>query len=109
MKSRRGSIWRATLVGVCVMGAVVLGLSKNSEAGHVNLNIGLGIPLPGVVAAPPVVVAPAPVVMAAPPPVVVAPAPVVVAPYGGYYYRHYPHYRYYPRKYYRHYRGHHHD
>ena len=47
-------------------------------------NIGLGLPLPVVVAPAPVVVAPAPIVVA-PAPVIVAP-PVYVQPYPAYYY-----------------------
>ena len=67
-----------------LLSAVLFGVVAASQAG-VQLNIGINIPLPGVViAAPaPAIVAP-PVVWAAPPAVIVAP-PFVVAPPPVYY------------------------
>lgn len=75
-------------------------------AGHVSLNVGIGLPVAGVgyYAPAPVYYAPAPVVYAPPPPVYYAPAPVYYGPAvgatvivgghpgyyhrgGGYYYR----------------------
>jgi hypothetical protein len=62
---------------LCLMiswGVAVLGLTTitPAQAGGVDLSIGIGLPVP-------VVVAPAPVVVA-PPPMIVQPAPVVVSP-----------------------------
>ena len=71
---------------ILLLSAVLLGAATASQAG-VRVNIGIGIPLPGVVVSQPapVVVAPAPVVVApapvyAPPPAVVVAPPVVVGP-----------------------------
>jgi len=54
-----------------------LALPRLAQAGGVHVSIGVGLPLP-VVVAPPIVVAPAPVVVY-PAPVVVAQPPVLVA------------------------------
>jgi hypothetical protein len=64
--------------------AVLFGAVTASQAG-VHVNIGIGIPLPGVVIAQPapVVIAPPPVCV--PPPVVVVAPPVIVAPPPVYY------------------------
>ena len=69
---------------IILLSAVLLGAVTASQAG-VRVNIGIGIPLPGIVVSPPapVVVAPAPVY--APPPAVFVAPPVVVAPPTVYY------------------------
>ena len=76
---------------ILLLSAVLLGAATASQAG-VRVNIGIGIPLPGVVIAQqaPVYVAPAPVYVApapvyAPPPAVVVAPRVIVAPPTVYY------------------------
>ncbi|QNK02065.1 hypothetical protein [Dyella telluris] len=69
-------IKRAALASVMLIGCAAV---APAFAGHVSLNIGVGLPVVGGYYAPaPVVYAPAPVVYAPPPPpVYYAPAPVV--------------------------------
>ncbi len=59
----------------------LLALSSEAKAGGVDFHVGIGLPFPGLVVAPPVVYAPPPVIVVPPH---VYPRPVVV-----------PHYRYY--------------
>jgi len=61
------------------LGLATLALPQLAHAGGVHVSFGFELPVPVVVAPPPVYVQPAPVVVA-PPPVYVQPAPVVVAP-----------------------------
>ena len=83
-----------TLVLGATLGLAGLGVSNAASAG-VHFGIGIGLPIPAVVAAPPVVVASAPVVAPAP---VVAYPPVAYGYYGpGYYGPYYHGYRAYPR------------
>jgi len=100
----------STIKRVAVAAAVLVGCATVAPAfaGHVSLNVGIGLPVVGAgyYAPAPVVYAPPPPVYYAPAPVVYAPAPVVYGPAvgvvvghpgyyhrGGYYYR--GGYRYY--------------
>jgi PXPV repeat (3 copies) len=60
------------LLILAILSAILLVPATSMARSNFFFNIGLGLPLP-------VVVAPAPVIVA-PPPVYVAPAPVIVAP-----------------------------
>ena len=104
MQRAHGMLWRFGVWTFISMGLMSLMIPWPAQAGGVHVSVGLGIPVPVVVAPAPVVVQPAPVytqpspvyVQPAPvvvqrPPVVVQPAPVVVAePYAGQAY--YPYY-----------------
>ena len=87
-----------------LLSAVLLGAASASQAG-VQVSIGIGIPLPGVVIAQPALVVVAPPVVCAPPPRVVVTRPFVVAP-APVYYGCRPGWRGYPGP--RHYHGWHH-
>jgi len=71
-KTKTSIIKRAALATVMLIGCAAV---APAFAGHVSLNIGVGLPVVGGYYA-----APAPVVYAPPPPVVYAPAPVYYAP-----------------------------
>jgi hypothetical protein len=72
---RQSALWRhlRLMIG---LGVVTLGLAMvtPAQAGGVDVSIGIGLPVPMVVAPAPVVVAPPPVVVY--PPAVVAPPPM---------------------------------
>jgi hypothetical protein len=71
-KSKLSSVKRVALATAMLIGCVAV---APAFAGHVSLNVGIGLPAVGVG-----YYAPAPVVYAPPPPVYYAPAPVVYAP-----------------------------
>jgi hypothetical protein len=85
MKNTKTSIVKR----VAIATAMLVGCAAVAPAfaGHVSLNIGVGLPAVGVgyYAPAPVVYAPPPVVYAPPPPVYYAPAPVYYGPAPAYY------------------------
>jgi hypothetical protein len=116
MESGRASMVRAIPVFFVIMASAALSITSEAHAGGVQVNI--GIPLVGYVAAPPVVAYPppvvverAPVVIEQPPPRVVYPQPVVVVEEAprAYYYRPYKHYRPHKAKHYYKHAKHHRD
>ena len=94
-KTKLSTVKRIGLATAMLIGCAAV---APAFAGHVSLNVGIGLPVAGVgyyAPPPPVVYAPAPVVYAPPPPVYYAPAPVYYGPavgatvivggHGGYY------------------------
>jgi hypothetical protein len=75
-KTKLSTVKRIALATAMLVGCAAV---APAFAGHVSLNVGIGLPVVGVGYAP------APVVYAPPPPVYYAPAPVVYAPAPGYY------------------------
>jgi len=71
-KTKFSTVKRVALAAAMLVGCVAV---APAFAGHVSLNVGVGLPVVGAG-----YYAPAPVVYAPPPPVVYAPAPVVYGP-----------------------------
>jgi len=81
MKRARGMLWRFGVLTFLGMGLVSLTIPWPAQAGGVHVSVGLGIPVPVVVAPAPVYVQPAPVYVQRPPVVVHQPSVVVAEPY----------------------------
>jgi hypothetical protein len=104
MKSKKASMVRTVSVFFVIIASAALSIASDAYAGGIQVNI--GIPLVGYVAAPPpvvaypapVVVERAPVVIEQPPPRVVYPQPVVVVEGAPRAYYHHPHKHYRPHK-----------